>query len=198
MNNLNNMNSFEDIPDLDNTTWWHKNGKDHFTVRDTLIDPADGIILTTTDGRRIGLEQLDNYIKSDEPVRPEQFNPNKYTDTIDSSILSEIADFTGNSSIYSDKVVTQQPSRPTIQNSPTYDIIDRALHNIERPQIKIEIEYEGEQPLRELELLHDIMNISYEEIADYYYQKWFRDDMDNIVRRGIGELISGSQSDDGE
>lgn len=56
-----------DTPALENTTWWKRDGSDHFTIRDVLMAP-EGFSIRTTDGRVLSGDVMDTYIQSDIPI----------------------------------------------------------------------------------------------------------------------------------
>jgi len=64
----NNMMSFGgDMPELEGTTWWKRDGSDHFTIRDILMSP-EGFSIRTTDGRLINGDVMETYVQSEVPI----------------------------------------------------------------------------------------------------------------------------------
>ena len=63
MMNNNYMDLGPDSPQLEGTTWWRRDGKDHFTIRDVLMGP-EGFSIRTTDGRMLNGDVMDTYIQS--------------------------------------------------------------------------------------------------------------------------------------
>lgn len=52
---------------MEGTTWWKKDGSDHFKVREVLMVDA-GFSIRTDDGRLIPGDEIENYIQSDIPI----------------------------------------------------------------------------------------------------------------------------------
>ena len=198
----------DSMPELNGTTWWSRDGKNHFTIRDVIMDPAQGIIIMTTDGRQFDDRVLDTYIQSDTPIRPTDFNPyrNKPTKQRPKVEIGDISE-PSQQSVSDDDLLKEDmnliygvediPTAPesakpiTSQKSGNYDIIDKALNKVKEPNILLDIKWD-EYPSREFELLHDIMNISNDEIAEYCFIKWFsRDKVEMILKQQIAKLLGG-------
>lgn len=63
-------------------------------------------------------------------------------------------------------------------------IIDKALSNTVKPKFKVSIEWE-DYPSKQIELLKDVMNISKEEILDWYLDNIIVDDILDEVKESI-------------
>lgn len=59
---------------LEGTTWWKRDGSDHFVVREVLISPED-FSIHTMDGRILSADVLDKYIQSDTPPAQKPAQP---------------------------------------------------------------------------------------------------------------------------
>lgn len=61
---------------MEGTTWWKKDGSDHFKIREVLMTDT-GFSVRTEDGRLINADNLEQYIQSDTPItgREQQYVP---------------------------------------------------------------------------------------------------------------------------
>ena len=75
--------------DIVGTTWWRRDGKDHFTVRDTMIVDNDLIVLTS-DGRQLNYETLNNYIQSNKPISVPKQQPKPKPIRQKSTVVEEV------------------------------------------------------------------------------------------------------------
>ena len=176
-------------------TWYNPKTHDIFTVRDSFFED-NNYVVTTTDGRCLSYNQIQNYIQTDTPIeqlkasfKKEQENK---VEEIPAEIKSILAD--ANEDPYSDYMIpgddiygglgniNQKHLAPTSQH--TYSIkedkpisinrtiIEKGLKNANGPKITITIDWNN-YPESEISMLTNMMDIPHEEIAD-----WFCDNMD--------------------
>jgi len=55
-------------------TWYNPKTGDSFTARDTFFED-NNLIVMTTDGRRMNYNSLQNYVKSDKPIKLDRPKP---------------------------------------------------------------------------------------------------------------------------
>ena len=198
-------------PVLDNTVWWNPTTGDSFTVRSNYMEDND-MIIQAQDGRAFKMSQLANgYLQwhgegqpPKQPVQPAKPATVQEVD-LPPEVASEIAtDPTeglidpedlamingGNtfqapapqapaSQLPKTKEVTiTQPAAPASDIA----IIERALKKAKDPNGSLSMKWPG-FPQDEIKLLHTVMGIPIEDIADYYMNKIvdeFDEFMDNI------------------
>lgn len=169
-------------------TWYNTRTGDSFTVRDSFFEDNQ-FVITTTDGRYLKYEQIQDYIKSDKPIEM----PKKQTKSDSILLPPEVAglleDENYDNMIMEDDLAMIQgnalgnlyatnpgsiDSKPTqvVQGTPTptstnYDIISKALSKRTLPDFQVGIDWIG-CPVKEIDMLIDLMDVSEEEIVDWY------------------------------
>lgn len=167
---LNNGIVFGDQGPLMEGTWYNPTTDDSFTVKDSFFEDGQYIV-TTTDGRMLGYDMIQNYIKSDKPIFANVENNNIPKDVIDELDEEIFID----DDIYG---VTQPPtlgninkplSYSTKDESPSFNvsIIKKALDKYTRPQVDCNIVWDN-FPKKEIQMLNEIMEIDTKEIVDWY------------------------------
>lgn len=162
-------------------TWYNTRTGDSFTVRDSFFEDNQ-FIVTTTDGRYLKYEQIQDYIKSDKPIemkKPES----KHED-----LPAEVADLIGDN--YDDMIMADDlamiQGQPTnslgnlnkpnpmqvVQSTPVqantnYDIISKALSKRTLPDFQVGIDWLA-CPVKEMNMLIDLMDVQEQEIVDWY------------------------------
>lgn len=204
MNTLNSGISFSGGAPLMEGTWYNPKTGDSFTVRDTFFENNE-LIVFTTDGRRLNYNTIERYVKSDKPI-PKQENPSKNMKLNNVKPLpKEVEDIldTGNSTIANihSAITTPKTNDATTTNSSfvyaqtkevastseNYKIIEKALSksNI-TPELSIELEWDN-FPIKEIELLKNIMDIPEDEITDYIVNYFDTKTIINVIK---SEIIS--------
>lgn len=170
-------------------TWYNPNNGDAFTVRDSFFEDNQYIV-TTTDGRYLRYEQLQNYIQTDMNLEDlkkrkaenqvkqtknelpaevaniiETESENSYNDYLlpDENILTRGLGTPSLGNIYESKFEVKSPS-PTTMNEV---IIEKALKNAPKPEITVNISWDV-YPEKQIEMLKDVMEIPEIEIVDWY------------------------------
>lgn len=171
-------------------TWYHPQTGDSFTVRDSFFEDNQ-FVVTTTDGRYLKYEQMQNYIKSDKPIEMKKSEP-KHED-----LPAEVADLIGDN--YDDMIMaddlamiqgrtpvtlgnlkdstttnpypyTPNPGMQVVQSAPintNYDIISKALSKRTLPDFQVGIDWLA-CPVKEMNMLIDLMDVQEQEIIDWY------------------------------
>jgi hypothetical protein len=202
------------------TGWWvnPKTG-DKFKAVDTYFED-NNLIIKTSDGRMLRYDQIQNYIQTDNPdsvpTQQQGQQGQQASDEIPANILAELEDseeaageglLIPDDNIYGNKPVKQAPSaelgniyreeeaqlQPAIQD---FAIIDRALTGKDTPSLNADITWD-QFPKREVEMLVDVMNISEEEIIQYYINKVSMNTVKDMVAEGIRHYIHHALHDDG-
>lgn len=169
------------IPDITGTTWWSRTGQDHFTVREVIMDPSSGMVVTTTDGRMINMDRMDNYIQSDKPVGfTKRTTPRVDVRGLDSETPVQVEE-------WSESIAEHVVEIPMI--STNHEIIQRAMSEVSKPTVRVSLEFET-YPERELSVLRDVMKVPEDEILDYCYKTWFSSGLDESIKSQLRELLS--------
>lgn len=169
------------MPDITGTTWWSRTGQDHFTVRDVIMDPSSGMMITTTDGRMINMDRMDNYIQSDKPVDfTKRATPRVDVRGLDNETPVQIEE-------WNEPIAEPAVEAPMI--STNHEIIQRAMSEVSKPVVRVSLEFET-YPERELSVLRDVMRVPEDEILEYCYKAWFSSDLDESIKSQLRELLS--------
>lgn len=190
-------------------TWYNPTTGDAFTVRDSFFEDNQYVV-TTTDGRYLSYNQIQNYIQSDMPleqlkkqVKPQKTAQNEIPaelkdlieteDPVESMMSPEDAALiTGNRSLgnLNDRHIApaseHQIKLPVTQDVPSninYSIIEKALKNASKPQIDVNIKWDN-YPLKQIDMLTDVMEIPIDEIVTWY--------LDNINMYDIADAVKES------
>ena len=167
-------------------TWVNPTTGDKFTVKDCLVEDNNQAVVYTTDGRRLSLDMVSSDIqdvKGEEiPAIPSANNINQ--DPLEVILPSDKTNFAPQNS--------QARKEPKSQND---IILDRAFANIELPPISISIKWEKKAGAK-LENLHDLMNISYEDIASYltrHMTNKLKEDLTIAVRNSLSKYNNNNE-----
>ena len=191
-------------------TWYNPTNGDAFTVRDSFFEDNQYVV-TTTDGRYLYYNQLQNYIQSDMPLeqlkKMKSNNSNKNEelpaeikgliatedDAVNDMLLPEDAALiNGSRSLgnLNDRHIapaSEHQIKPLVtQDIPSninYSIIEKALKNASKPQIDVNIKWDN-YPLKQIDMLTDVMDIPTDEIVTWY--------LDNINMYDIAEAVKES------
>lgn len=159
-------------------TWYNTNTGDSFTVADSFFEDNQYVV-TTTDGRYLKYEQIQDYIKSDKPLDmnnlrldksqaqepavndlpPEVMGLLEPDDLIISNPLGNLYEQV------QEPVTTAIPK--TQANTSNYTIISKALSKRSLPDIQIGVDW-NKCPLKEMKMLIDLMDVTEDEIIEWY------------------------------
>lgn len=167
-------------------TWVNPTTGDKFTVKDCLVEDNNQAVVYTTDGRRLSLDMVSSYIQDTNggeiPTTPSINNVNQ--DPLDVILPCDKTNFAPQ--------YAQASKEPKYQND---IILDRAFANIELPPISISIKWEKKAGAK-LENLHDLMNISYEDIASYltrHMTNKLKEDLTIAVRNSLSKYNNNNE-----
>ena len=184
-------------------TWYNPTNGDVFTVRDSFFED-NNYVVTTTDGRYLNYNQLQNYIQSDTPAEQlKKSFSNKQQEILPSEVQGILEDDSYNSLILPEDLnqSTNILSKPlgninNVSNS-VYNvetkhidvnktIIEKALKNTTPPKLTILAEWD-KYPEKEITMLANIMDISRKDIAD-----WYCENLENELLQELLESFKNS------
>ena len=193
---MNNLVFNNEGPVMDGT-WYNPINGDKFTVSDCFFQDNQ-FLVKTTDGRILDYNFIQNYIKSDVPIKPQNLqtpsknNPATNTPTVEEDILPDDLDIIRPRSLGNLNVSPQQSiQQPTAD--PNTSIIDRALSGKYQPLLNVSVDWKN-FPSRELDLLVDIMNIDLNTITEWYISQIDMDEIKNIISQEIVNYIRSKTS----
>lgn len=163
-------------------TWYNTRTGDSFTVRDSFFEDNQ-FVVTTTDGRYLKYEQIQDYIKSDKPIEMKKPEPKQealpaevadliggdYEDLIKEDlamIQGQTTNSLGNLNRPNPTQVVQSTPAP-VQVNTNYDIISKALSKRTLPDFQVGIDWLA-CPVKEMNMLIDLMDVQEQEIVDWY------------------------------
>ena len=186
------------VPMLDGT-WYDPKTGNSITVRDTLFED-NNLVIVTTDGRRIPYSQMERYVKSDKPipkqpkvdpkitkgkkVREELAEPATWDDLIlddDKDILSAPVTNKLTKGLEKPRSVVE----PVSENE---KIIERALSKFD-DSIDMHIDIFWDAPKDNLKALIDMFGVTEEDIAKYLIKKAKSFDLENPAKEAIKRII---------
>ena len=199
-------------------TWYNPTTGDAFTVRDSFFEDNQYVI-TTTDGRYLRYDQIQNYIQSD--MKLDDLKQLKKENTVKEEALpAEVSNLIAGDDIYfgsdindmllpEDVALINKPvnrdlgniyATPTQQKQPTgyttqpvqnmnTAIIEKALKNTTKPNFSINVKWDN-YPSKEIEMLKDIMEIPVTEIVDWYLDNIQLDEFIMAFKAAIDDKIS--------
>ena len=193
---MNNLVFNNEGPVMDGT-WYNPNNGDKFTVSDCFFQDNQ-FLVKTTDGRILDYNFIQNYIKSDVPIKPQNLqtppknNPATNTTTVEEDILPDDLDIISPRSLGNLNVSPQQSIQQPVAD-PNTSIIDRALSGKYQPLLNVSVDWKN-FPSRELDLLVDIMNIDLNTITEWYISQIDMDEIKNIISQEIVNYIRSKTS----
>lgn len=156
-------------------TWYNPSTGDSFTVRDCFFE-NNQYVISTTDGRMLGYDVIQNYVQSDKPIEM----PKKTQETSLPSEVMDILDDRSDDDIFVDTDIYGAPSPTPVSlgnlntsNSRTVDvasnvgIIKKALDKASKPEVVANIVW-SDFPKKQIEMLAEIMEIDTKEIVEWY------------------------------
>ena len=214
------MNGFNFAFEGPNITGWWVNPKtgDKFNAIDTFFED-NNLLIKTSDGRLLNYNKVQDYVQTKNPdsivSNVQQKQP--HTDDLPPEVLNELKNDNGVSDnkeddlnallIPEDDIFDHKPTN-TIDdpiknrevknnNIKDFDIIDRALSGKQTPTPTAQISW-NQFPKREIEMLIDIMNISEDEIIQYYINSISNSIVQSMIENGIRDYIHQALHDEPE
>ena len=177
-------------------TWYNPTTGDAFTVRDSFFEDNQYVV-TTTDGRYLKYNQIQNYVQTDmklEDLKKRKAENQVKDETLPAEVagllenidtndpyagmmspddlmignakpnsFGNLADSRKPEYIRPSGTIMQTPSPATMNEA----IIEKALKNAPKPEIKVDIFWDI-YPEKQIEMLKDVMDISEDEIVNWY------------------------------
>ena len=190
-------------------TWYNPQTGDSFTVADAFFQDNQYLV-KTVDGRILDYNIIKNYIKSDKPI-PTQKKPVKeqlpkevsnillkesgnlnspLNDTSQNDILPEDMDLIKPRSLGNLNAPTSAPANtPAQPHNPFGVIIERALAKKDQPLLDVKVNWEN-FPRKEIELLTSVLDLSVDEIIQWYISQIDMSQIESIVAKTLTETIN--------
>lgn len=207
-------------------TWYNPHTGDAFTVRDSFFEDNQ-FIVTTTDGRYLNYNQLQNYIQSDMKLEDLKKMKEEKQNTVKEEIPAEVASLIEGSNddayagmmtpddlmignikpnlgnLYRDDLPIQQTPVGNAYVDTYYAdkgkgqsmneaIIEKALKNAEKPEFNVDVIWDN-FPLKQIEMLKDIMEIPEDEIIDWYLDNIEMMEVVDALKTAIRSKILNNQ-----
>ena len=200
-------------------TWYNPQTGDAFTVRDSFFEDNQYVV-TTTDGRYLNYNQLQNYVQSDmklEDLKKSKANAKPEEEVLPDEVSNLISGDVGASLIDEliipeDMDILTKPSKAigniytsmSTSNGIKDDIvmtpanmnnaiIEKALGGTTKPKIVVNIDW-LDFPSKQIEMLYDIMHISEEEIVEWYLNNIQMHELVDAVKESIKNNIVGKKT----
>lgn len=202
---MNNMTFGMEGPIMEGT-WYNMQTGDSFTVQNSFFEDNE-FIIQTTDGRILKYNQIQNYIKSDKPIEmPKQTTKQEplpaevaglledgdYNDLIlpeDMAMISgtpNLGNLNQNNNLNSNQ---SMPVTVTSSQVSNYNIISKALSKRSLPDVQIGIDWEN-CPLKEMNMLIDLMDVDKEEIVEWYLSQVDLDATTYMIKEVIKDYLT--------
>lgn len=185
------------VPMLDGT-WYDPNTGNSITVRDTLFEDNNLVILTT-DGRRIPYTQMERYVKSDKPIgKKPKVDPTIVKDTKREEALAQPATW-DDLILDDDKDILSKPIESTLSSkklnlSKTQpknidnEILERALRRWDN-DIKVDITINWGAKKSTINNLIDMFGFTEEDFANYLLNKTKDIDLKEPMKLAVKHII---------
>ena len=162
---------------LDGTTWYNPKTNDVIKIKSNYFED-NVMMIQTGDGRRLSLDKLSDYVQwkgKGEPPRSQPVHesttelPPEVTSILDNNdMLPEDVELAYGKGVETPRPPLKLPDRHSYtQNGSNYSIIDRALTKASKPDCTLGLKW-NKFPCKEIDMLLTVMDISKDEIADYY------------------------------
>lgn len=196
---MNNINFPIEGPMMDGT-WSNPHTGDSFTVRDTYFQDNQ-LMVSTTDGRMLDYNTIQDYIKTDKPFPKPTNNHNDHLPTEVSSLIDNNEMLEEDLNLIKGQNLYNKPYTPVttpmqveslyekpIQESEDQLFIKRVLKKAQAPKITVKIDW-SKFPQKQLELLVDMMDVDLELISDYFINNINMDDIRQSIKEQIVNTI---------
>lgn len=178
-----------DTPTMDGH-WYNPGTDDNFTVKDTFFEDGQYKVLTT-DGRLLGYEQIQYYVKVDKPIQKTKTN-----DSIPSNILNEIENLDQNDLLLEDDMKLINGSLGSIYKEyPTEThmdtdivVLDKALNKNTLPDIQVSIKWK-DFPKSEINMVSSLLDISMDKVVSWYINKIDISDIKSTLNNALENYI---------
>lgn len=192
------------LPDMSGV-WYNPTTGDKIKVQDTFFENNE-LRVITDDGRMLNYEIMQNYIKSVKgddnltdiikSAQQKQYEEEK--EKIPQSVKDLLEDFDTTSnhqtSIVSTPKITSVHQPIVQENDINYTIIDKALGKKTCFSFTSNGMVWNNFPSKEINMLHEMMGISYDDIIDYYISKLDINSVKNIIKNCVTDYINQPKS----
>lgn len=175
-------------------TWYNPQTGDSFTVRNSFFEDNQYIV-QTTDGRVLGYNQIQNYVKSDRPIEM----PIQTTSQNIPAEVASILETTGDDNLLKglnsplgnlyDPVETNPAYNVGYANNSNLSIIEKALSKRTLPDFQIGVDWK-DYPAREISMLMELMDVKEDEIIEWYLSKVDIDTTTLMIKNVIKNYIT--------
>lgn len=201
-------------------TWYNPNTGDAFTVRDSFFEDNQYVV-TTTDGRYMRYEQLQNYVQTDmklEDLKKMKNEKSKKETALPAEVANLIEENGGDpyASMMTDDdlmigrnkpvslgnlndnrhTTINEPKTPlegpVKQTNMNIAIIEKALKNTTKPGFRVNIDW-NDYPSKQIEMIMDVMDIPVSEIIDWYLDNIDMMDIVAEFKLKIAERLTGKK-----
>lgn len=153
-------------------TWYNPQTGDSFTVRNSFFEDNQ-FLVQTTDGRVLGYNQIQNYIKSDKPIEMQKHAAPLDIPAEVASILETddnlLNGYSPLGNLY-DSVETNPAYNVGYVDNSNLSIIEKALSKRTLPDFQIGVDWK-DYPEREISMLMELMDVKEDEIIEWYLSK---------------------------
>lgn len=192
------------IPMLEGT-WYNPKTGDSLTIRDTLFEDNNLVVLTT-DGRRVPYTQMEKYVKSDKPIpkmpkvdpnitKKKKQQPSKRDEALaepatwDDLILDEDKDVLGGDTNPLLKGLNNIPKKKKEEPKSVDDqILEKALKRWDN-DIKVDVSIQWGAKESTLNNLMDMFGFTEEDFAKYLLSKVKNIDLEEPMKEAIKKII---------
>lgn len=193
------------LPDMTGV-WYNPSTGDKIKVKDTFFEDNE-LRVITEDGRMLDYEIMQNYIKSTKEddnltdiiksVQQKQYEEGR--EKIPQSVKDLLEDFdtTNNRPISTVNApeITGVPQRVVQENDINYTIIDKALGKKPCFNFTAKGLSWNDFPVKEINMLHEIMGIEYDDIINYYISKIDINNVKDIIKNCVTDYIHQTRPD---
>lgn len=188
-------------------TWYNPTNGDSFTVADSFFQDNQYIV-KTTDGRMLDYNFIQNYVKSDAPIQKQTKSPvhnNELPTEVASLIEGNFDDIMTNDdmnmlnkplgNIYI-PTSTANTTNIAFQNNTNASIIEKALSKRDLPKVTTKILWK-QFPQKEIDMLIDLMDVSLDEIIEWYVSRVDVDEIKRELQSDIKKFVEDVCKEDG-
>lgn len=187
-------------------TWYNPRTGDAFTVRDSFFEDNQYVV-TTTDGRYLHYDQLQNYVQTDmklDDIKNMNQSAPVNAEPIPTEVSNLIADNARDEMMLPEDMELLNTAKTNVKlgnihSSPVFDdpippvnmntaIIEKALKNAAMPDFSVSLKWD-KYPAKQIEMLKDIMDIPVDEIIDWYLDNISINDFIVVFKNALTDKI---------
>lgn len=197
---MNNINFPIEGPMMDGT-WSNPHTGDSFTVRDTYFQDNQ-LMVSTTDGRMLDYNTIQDYIKTDKPFPKPTNNHNDHLPTEVSSLIDNNGMLEEDLNLIKGQNLYNKPYTPVttplqteslykkpIRESEDQRLVERVLSRQQQPSINCNINW-TKFPQKQMDVLMDMMGVDIKDVCDFYISKINLSDIRESIKKDIEHFIN--------